>query len=232
MPRDPRDDTFRSPAADPGPAPATTWLGAILAGGASRRFGRDKAFAAIAGRRLIDTAVAALADAHSVTVLLGSAERVRTLAHTLPPGVDVLADDVPGRGPLGGLATMLARHPNDWVALLAVDLPRVPRAWWRELARHHRPGAAAIVPRDGARWQPAAALYHGSLAGSLAERVAAGAGRDLGFHAWLDALEVEGGVCAVPTPSLPPGALVNVNRPEDARALGNIFTNDAEQHDP
>jgi molybdenum cofactor guanylyltransferase len=224
MPRHARDEADASPADGFRAPPPTAWHGAILAGGASRRFGQDKTFATVDGRRLIDTAAATLADAESVTVLLGSSERVRAVAHALPPGVVVLIDDAPERGPLGGLATMLARHPDDWVALLAVDLPRVPRGWWRELARHHRPGAVAIVPRDGTRWEPAAALYHGSLAGPVAERVAKGVGRGLGFHAWLDALAEEGGAVAVPTPSLPPGALVNVNRPEDAHALGNIFT--------
>lgn len=202
------------------PAPAV-WHGAILAGGASRRFGRDKALAVVDGRRLLDHAADVLADAASRVALLGTPERAAALAPLLPPGVAPLADDAPGRGPLGGLATALARHPDAWVALLAVDLPRVPRGWWARLAAHHRPGAAAVVPRaaDG-RWEPAAALYHGSLAAAAAEAVAAAdGGRALGFQGWLEALAAVGRVVAVATDALPAGALVNVNRPEDAAAL-------------
>ncbi len=230
MPHRPRDAADPSAGADA--PPPTAWHGAILAGGASRRFGRDKTFAVVGGRRLIDTAVSALADAESVTILLGGDERVRSVADALPPGVEVLADDFPGRGPLGGLATILVRHPHDWVALLAVDLPRVPRFWWRALAAHHRPDARAIVPRGATRWEPAAALYHGSLGRPLAERVTGGVGRDLGFHAWLDALAHGGGVVGVSTLALPSGALVNVNRPNDAVELENLFTSERGGSDP
>ncbi|MFN2323781.1 MAG: molybdenum cofactor guanylyltransferase, partial [Trueperaceae bacterium] len=107
-----------------------------------------------------------------------------------------------------------------WVALLAVDLPNVPPDWWASLAAHHRPGAAAIAPRsaDG-RWEPTAALYHGSLASEAAAAVAVGDGPTLGFQGWLDALETAGRAVAVPTEALPAEALTNVNRPEDAAAI-------------
>ena len=202
------------------PPPPTSWHGAILAGGASRRFGQDKAFAVVAGRRMIDAAAAALAGATTRVALVGSLERTAAIAAALPPGVAPLADDVPGRGPLAGLATVLARHPDAWVALLAVDLPNVPPSWWTNLAAHHRPGAAAVVPRtpDG-RWEPTAALYHGSLAVEAAAAVAAGDGPTLGFQGWLDRLARADRVAAVPTEALPAGALTNVNRPEDAAAL-------------
>jgi molybdopterin-guanine dinucleotide biosynthesis protein A len=202
------------------PSPPTVWHGAILAGGASRRFGHDKAFAVVAGRRMIDAASAALAGATTRVALVGSPARMAAVAAELPPGVAPLADDVPGRGPLAGLATALARHPDAWVALLAVDLPNVPPDWWTRLAAHHHPGAAAVVPRsaDG-RWEPTAALYHGSLAAEAAAAVAAGDGPTLGFQGWLDALDGAGRVAAVPTETLPAEALANVNRPEDAAAL-------------
>lgn len=206
----------------------TAWHGAILAGGASRRFGRDKAFAVVAGRRMIDAAVDALAGATTRVALVGSPERAAAIAAALPRGVPPLPDDAPGRGPLAGLATALARYPGAWVALLAVDLPNVPPAWWAHLAAHHRPGAAAVVPRsaDG-RWEPAAALYHGSLAAEAAAAVAAGDGRTLGFQGWLDVLAAAGRVAAVPTAALPSGALTNVNRPEDAAALEGALRSDA-----
>jgi molybdenum cofactor guanylyltransferase len=202
------------------PDAPTAWHGAILAGGASRRFGRDKVFAVVAGERMIDRAAAALAGARTRVALVGSSERSAAIAGELPPGVAPLPDDAPGRGPLGGLATVLARHPDAWVALLAVDLPNVPADWWARLAAHHVPGAAAIVPRsaDG-RWEPTAALYHGTLAAAAVVAVAVGEGPTLGFQGWLDDLAAACRVAAVPTEALPAGALANVNRPEDAAAL-------------
>ncbi|MDF1523223.1 MAG: molybdenum cofactor guanylyltransferase [Trueperaceae bacterium] len=202
------------------PPPPTAWYGAILADGASRRFGPDKAFAVVDGARMIDAAATALAGATSRVALLGSPERVAAVADRLPAGVAPLADDLPGRGPMAGLATVLARHPRSWAALLAVDLPRLPPDWWPCLAARHRPGAAAIVARHpNGRWEPTAALYHGALAAEAAALLASGEAERLGFRGWFEALEAAGRLVAVPVAELPPGALTNVNRPEDAVAL-------------
>jgi molybdenum cofactor guanylyltransferase len=202
------------PHADEAPR---TWHGAVLAGGASRRFGRDKVFADIDGIRMVDLAVAALAGARSVTLVVGSPERMAATRSAAPPGVPVLADDAPGHGPAGGLATALARHPQEWVAVLAADLPLVPEGWWARLAERYRPGALALVPRhEGGRWEPLAALYHGALAPEL---VAAVAREEHALQPWLERLAGAGLVVPVSVAALPAGALLNVNTPDDARAL-------------
>ena len=209
-----------------------SWHGVILAGGASRRFGTDKAFARIAGRRLIDAAAASLREADGISVLLGSPERKAAVAPLLPAGCVAVADDLPGHGPMGGLATALARRPGGWVAVLAVDLPLVPSAWWAWLAGQYREGAQAVVPRDGSgRWEPLAALYHGSLAGSLAEvLLGARAGRGsraLALQPWLDGLAADGRLVVADPREMPHGALANVNRPEDAAVLAEVASSEA-----
>lgn len=78
-------------------------LGAVLAGGKSTRFGRDKALVEIAGRTLLEHAVAALAGWCDEVVVLG---RETAPAPTLPDW------PAPGMGPLGGLAAAL-RHGAD-----------------------------------------------------------------------------------------------------------------------
>lgn len=201
-----------------------SWHGVILAGGASRRFGTDKAFARIGGRRLIDASAASLREADGISVLLGSPERKAAVAPLLPAGCVAVADDLPGHGPMGGLATALGRRPGGWVAVLAVDLPLVPSAWWAWLAGQYREGALAVVPRDGSgRWEPLAALYHGSLAGSLVAVLldprAGRRPRGLALQPWLDVLAGDGRVVVADPGEMPRGALANVNRPEDAAAL-------------
>lgn len=96
-----------------------TLAGAVLAGGASRRMGRAKAFIEIDGRpmvrRVVDALVAAGAD--PVTVIGGDASRLRAL------GLDTVADRHPGEGPLGGIITALGVHAEAMaVAVLACDL--------------------------------------------------------------------------------------------------------------
>ncbi len=177
-------------------------------------------FASVAGRRFLDLALASLAPAERVSVLLGSADRVARHADALPTGAIALADDRPGRGPLSGLATALRAHPDGWTALLAADLPLVPRVWWPTLAARFTPGVLAIVPRAGdGRWEPLAALYHGALAPAVAAAVAGDDPARWAFQPWLSALADTGQLLAVDVASLPEGALLNVNRPEDAEAL-------------
>ncbi len=200
------------------------WHGVVLAGGAARRFGRDKVFASVGGRRLIDAALASLARSDGRSVLLGTRERSDAVSDQLPHGVDALPDDHPGHGPMGGLATALARHPDGWTAVLAADLPLVPAGWWPWLAGQHVDGAVAIVPRDErGRWEPLAALYHGSLGAALGSAVASGDPARLGFQPWLDALAADERIAAVDPSAMGPSALLNVNRPEDAAEVERLL---------
>ena len=102
-------------------AGVAAFAGAVLAGGASARLGRDKALIEIGGLALVARAAAALADAgaSSVTVVGGDADRVHGL------GLAFVPDGWPGRGPLGGVLTALAWSPAPVVVVLACDLPFV-----------------------------------------------------------------------------------------------------------
>lgn len=96
----------------------TTVAGAVLAGGASARMGRAKAFIEIDGSTLLDRAVAALSDAgiDEIVVVGGDESRIATAGHRS------IADEHPGDGPLGGIITALATVEADLVVVLACDL--------------------------------------------------------------------------------------------------------------
>lgn len=95
-------------------------LGAVLAGGQSRRFGSDKALAQLAGRTLLEQAVERLGGLCDAVVVVG---RENAPAR-------VLADwPAPGMGPLGGLAAALlhARESGcDAVLTCGVDSIGLP----------------------------------------------------------------------------------------------------------
>lgn len=75
-----------------------TMLGAIIAGGAARRFGRDKGAALLGGAALVDHVVAALIPQVDELVIVGRSW----------PGLTMLADRPrAGEGPLGGLNAAL-----------------------------------------------------------------------------------------------------------------------------
>ncbi len=78
-------------------------LGAVLAGGASRRMGVDKALIKIDGVPLVQHAAKALTEAgvDEVVVVGGDPERLRALELRYVP------DRFPHQGPLGGIVTAL-----------------------------------------------------------------------------------------------------------------------------
>ena len=104
--------------------------GVVLAGGASRRMGRDKALVEVGGRPLVMLAVDALAAAGAAEVLVVGGDRQALGAL----GLTVVPDRYPGEGPLGALLTAFAVAREPMVAVLACDLPRV-----------HAGGVAAVV---------------------------------------------------------------------------------------
>ncbi|MEI6485058.1 MAG: molybdenum cofactor guanylyltransferase [Sphingomonadales bacterium] len=126
-----------------------TALGVVLAGGASRRFGSDKALALLGGRPLIDHAIAALSGC---TIAVAGRDW---------PGVTSLPDrPAPDLGPLGGLNAALhhaAAHGFTYVVSLPVDCPALPADWLARLG----PGPAHALG------QPLVGLWPVSLAAGL-----------------------------------------------------------------
>ena len=146
-------------------------LGVIVAGGASRRMGRDKALVLLEGRPLIAWVADAL-EAVCPRVLV--AGRVEGWEGRL--GIE----DLPGvRGPLAGLAAALVDGED--VLLLAVDQP-----WARPvtLAALAQVGGTAVPVEAGIR-QVTCALYSPSLASIAAGEV----GREGSLQTLLDQAE-------------------------------------------
>lgn len=112
-------------------------IGLVLAGGASRRMGRDKALLPWHGRPLLEHMLDLLARA-GVERCLVSGDR---------PGHDGLPDRDPGQGPLGGLATVAADLPDCRLLVVPVDMPMLAPARLVALLRQH-PRAACLHYRD------------------------------------------------------------------------------------
>ena len=96
-----------------------TFAGAVLAGGASLRMGRPKAFIEIAGRPMVTNVADALraAGADPVMVVGGDSARIESLRLRAEPDLH------PGEGPLGGIVTALRLSTTaEAVAVLSCDL--------------------------------------------------------------------------------------------------------------
>ena len=183
------------------PTPSET-TGLILAGGASRRFGRDKALAEHGGVPFVALVRAALA-AHADAVLIATGAEARAY----PVAARVVLDPVLDAGPLGGLAAGLAVAETPWLLAAAVDLPFLTPAALAPLLGAVPEAVDAVVATDAdGRRQPTVALWRvRSVAPVVQAHLAAGR---LALHALLDAL-------AIREVRVGGGALRNVNRPGD-----------------
>lgn len=164
-------------------------LGAVLAGGASTRFGSDKAIAELDGRPLIEHAIAALGRECEAVIVCG-----RNWGDWVP--------DRPrsGLGPLGGIAAALhtaAERGFDAVLSCGCDTPLLPDGLGARLAAAGPAAFVAELPVIG--FWPAG---HGPLLDAfLAES------DDRSVRAWA---RVAGAV-----PLALGGRIANVNRRED-----------------
>ena len=131
--------------------------GIILAGGRSRRLGRDKAVEPLGGqpliRRVIERVEAVTAD---IVVVVADAVR----GNDLPLDVRhrVVWDVYPGKGSLGGIFSGLSAAKSDWGLVVACDMPFLNRQLL-EYMLSRREDFDAVVPLPGAYPEPTHALY-------------------------------------------------------------------------
>lgn len=176
----------------------------VLAGGHSRRMGRDKAWIAYHGRpqwqHLLDL-VEPLVQAAYLSLRPDQVSQ-------FPPDTPHLLDAVPESGPLGGLLSALRYNPAATWLVLACDLPWLDRATLQYLIGCHDPTAAVTAfrsPGDGAP-EPLIALWTPQARPALEQ---AAIHQQFGLRRLMRDLPV----CLLDAPR--PQALQNVNRPAD-----------------
>lgn len=170
-------------------------LGAVLAGGQSRRFGSDKALAELDGESLIARAAKVLGAWCDGVVIVGRSEG---------PAVCVPDWPAPGMGPLAGLAGALRHardHGYDSVLSIGVDSPLLPP----DLPQVLGAAPAFLIQQPVIGHWPASAF-------AAAEAILRGDGRH-SMRALAEATDAR----EVVLPEEP----ANVNFPADLRALSS-----------
>jgi molybdenum cofactor guanylyltransferase len=171
-------------------------LGAILAGGHSRRFGSDKAEALLEGRTLLAHVADALQAHCDAVILCGRTDREMDFLDDRPR---------PGLGPLGGLCAALAHgKAAGFTAVFSApcDVPGLPPSLLARLLDAAGPAYVADLPVVG--------IWPCWLAGQLHSWLDNNGDRS--FRAWARA------VSAVPVKFAP--RLANINTPDDLTAFG------------
>lgn len=105
-------------------SPSSLLTGAILAGGHSSRFGSNKALFAPDGETLISKAAGLLRSV--AREVLVSASQTNAGDYDFL-GLEIVVDQHPDSGPMGGLETLLQRCTTPWLLVLTCDMPFVDK---------------------------------------------------------------------------------------------------------
>jgi len=200
--------SFRDAADGSTPPAEASPLGVVLAGGASRRMGRDKAVLPLAGVGLAERACRLLASVCPAVAVADGGRRVVAGFPSLRDGA--------ARGPLAGILGAAEAAPGRPLLVLACDLPNVPAALLAALAGS--PGDW-VLPRWRRGSEPLCALYRPPALALLAARAGRGlfSLHDAAEEAQLDVTHFdEREIAAFGDPL---EIFRNLNRPQDVAGL-------------
>lgn len=146
-------------------------LGVVLAGGRSRRMGRDKAALKHGDLSWLEHAAHRLAAVCHRVVVAG---RQRAT-----DGEWLHVDDARGKGPAAGILGASQSFPEDDLLVLACDLPAIPIELLRYVVERSRSTTTEtppdlVIPFVGERFEPLCALYRRPALDALRRQVAGG----------------------------------------------------------
>ena len=193
--------------------------GAVLAGGASSRYGgQPKGLLPVGGRRILDRVVDAVTQATGGPPVLIANDPE---AAQWRPDLGCVPDVVPGAGGLGGILTALAAGEGP-VLCVAWDMPFVPAPLLQALIAGS--GAFdAFLPESGSPrgLEPLCGVYGPACRGPIEAAIARGDLRAIAFH---DAVRM-GTLSLDQTKQFgdPAELFFNVNRPEDLERAEGLW---------
>jgi molybdenum cofactor guanylyltransferase len=126
----------------------------LLAGGQSRRMGRDKATILFRENPLWQIQLDLLRKLRPSELFVSA----QSDPAWRPPDVTFALDEPPSRGPLSGVTATLARIESSHLLVLAIDMPLMNEGHLRYLCDQIEPGRG-VLPMIGNRAEPLATIY-------------------------------------------------------------------------
>ena len=157
------------------------WSGftlAIIAGGQSRRMGRDKAFVQLGGASLIQHVIKRSADLNQAETIL-IANKPQAYKHL---GLPMYADAMPGKGALGGIYSALLHAKSDYALALACDMPFIKAELLRYMIDLIDAETDIIVPRVAGYPQGMHAIYRKTCLAPIRQQLQANRLKIIGFY--------------------------------------------------
>ncbi len=205
------------PKGPKGPKRFANLTGFVLAGGLSQRMGQPKRDLPLGGEPMIARQIRLL------SLLCGS---VGVVGGPKPPtGASYFfcGDEWPGRGPLGGIFSGLARTRTEYNLFMGCDMPFLTPLLLRYISERALAGRADVTAPEShdRRVQPLCAVYRRRARAAIRMSLMQGKNKTSGFY---------GRVCCsvVRWPELSragfrPDIFTNINTPEDYRAARTVI---------
>jgi molybdopterin-guanine dinucleotide biosynthesis protein A len=187
--------------------------GIVLAGGASRRLGRDKAFLALGGQLLIEVVIERMAQVCAeVLVVAGD---VRPYAGL---GIPVVEDRFRGVGVLGGLHAGLEAAAHELTLAVGCDMPFLNPDLLRAFAGWAEGLDVAVLRYgDGEQVEPLHGAYRRTCLPAMEVAIRAGRRRIISFFPHVKVRSVSPEDVTPLDPDL--RSFRNVNTPEEWEAV-------------
>ena len=163
---------------------------ALLAGGDSRRMGKDKATMLFRGQPLWKIQLDLLRKLKPEEIFISA----RNDPRWRPADVKFVADEAPSRGPLSGIAATLDEMRSTHLLALAIDMPFMNETYLRSLCGFAARGCG-VLPRIDRRAEPLAAIYPREALIDLQGALASG---DFSLQTWTEQLVESGKLRVIP----------------------------------
>ncbi|MGB9476289.1 MAG: molybdenum cofactor guanylyltransferase [Candidatus Udaeobacter sp.] len=179
----------------------------LLAGGESRRMGRDKATLLFHAKPLWQIQLKLLQKLEPTEIFVSA----RAEPVWRPVDVQFVADDLPSRGPLSGLAASLTQMRAQHLLALAIDMPFMTKEYLTFLCGQIEPCRGVIAKIDD-RFEPLAAIYPREALPNIQSALSGG---DFSLQTLTDCLVAAGKLQVIPVTSQERKFFLNLNEPSD-----------------
>ena len=160
-----------------------TLAGLLLAGGLSRRMGRDKATMAVDGQPLWERQLSILRRLKLEALYISARKRPAWA----PQDIEIMQDSEPSRGPMSGVALALNKITTSHLIVLAIDLPRLTAEYLKKLIGLASDGKG-VVPYDEDQPEPLTAIYPKAAAEVALESLSS---EDVSMRSFVSRLKVK-----------------------------------------
>jgi len=127
----------------------------ILTGGQSRRLNTDKSLVQLNGKTLTEIVHQKLSLIFNSIYIVGKDNHF--------PNYNFINDVKPVQCPLNGIVTALEHNKNEWVFIIACDLPMVTTSSIIDIYDSIDSNTQVVLPKVTDRLQPLCAFYHKSV---------------------------------------------------------------------